>query len=326
MSRTDCHISTKRYEYEAVYRHAASSLVAPYFSPIWLDAVCGKEGWQSLTISFSSGHILLFPFYTPVSGCLSQPPFTQYLGPLLIPSPRATMSFADKRLAIEVLVEHFPQLDCCSFHTPPDFSDWLPFYWKGFEQTTRYTYILQLDSPDPLSSLQMEANQLLRRKLRQSERAGLSFVEGGSFSDLIAMVRLSLDRSPETAKLRYTDRLESLTQAMRQQDMGEIYCCSKDGRIVASVFMVRGGTRTYYIAGGQDTTECKDALAYCLYRAICTQVSRNGILSVDFEGSMLRGVEFFFRSFGAVQTPYFAIRRGRMSLSKRLCRKLFTHP
>ena len=29
---------------------------------------------------------------------------------------------------------------------------------------------------------------------------------------------------------------------------------------------------------------------------------------------MLRGVERFFREFGGVQTPYFCVRRGRLSL------------
>jgi hypothetical protein len=42
----------------------------------------------------------------------------------------------------------------------------------------------------------------------------------------------------------------------------------------------------------------------------------------NFEGSMLPGVERFFREFGAIQTPYFTITRGKISLSDRLRIKL----
>jgi hypothetical protein len=37
---------------------------------------------------------------------------------------------------------------------------------------------------------------------------------------------------------------------------------------------------------------------------------------------MIPGVERFFREFGAVQLPYFAISRGKLSLFDRACIKL----
>jgi len=42
----------------------------------------------------------------------------------------------------------------------------------------------------------------------------------------------------------------------------------------------------------------------------------------DFEGSMLPGVERFFREFGAIQTPYFTISKGKLSLLDRVFIKL----
>ena len=45
------------------------------------------------------------------------------------------------------------------------------------------------------------------------------------------------------------------------------------------------------------------------------------IHTFDFEGSMLEGVEGFFRSFGGVQTPYFRLSKGYIGLWGRLRRK-----
>ena len=42
----------------------------------------------------------------------------------------------------------------------------------------------------------------------------------------------------------------------------------------------------------------------------------------DFEGSMIPGVERFFREFGAIQTPFFTITRGNLSLLYRAWLKI----
>ncbi|MDY6122159.1 MAG: GNAT family N-acetyltransferase [Porphyromonas sp.] len=318
------HISTQRYEYAAIYSQLAAQCVAPYFSPEWLDAVCGKEGWRCICIVADNRQVLLFPYYCPVPSAITQPPFTQFLGPLIATTSEAKVSFSDQRNLVEALLEHFPLVSSCSLHTSPQLTDWLPFHWRGFRQTTRYTYILELHQNEDQSSLPGKFNQLLRRKLRTAERMGLSFEEECCFSDLKVMVEHSLGRSH--THLLYADRLEQLYQTMHERQRGSIYKSTLNGHTVASVFMVRNAHCSYYIAGGQDESQCKDALAHCLYNAICTEIEKYGSRSIDFEGSMIRGVEFFFRSFGAIQTPYFALSRGKMSILSRICRKLLTRP
>src|SRR5690606_24621302 len=49
------------------------------------------------------------------------------------------------------------------------FTNWLPFYWKGFTQTTRYTYkIFKGQNPETLKS---QVKDSVRRELAKAERS-----------------------------------------------------------------------------------------------------------------------------------------------------------
>ena len=63
------------------------------------------------------------------------------MGPWIAPefrTPRFETSLLDE------LLEQLPPLVAYSQDFHPSLSNWLPFYWRGFRQTTRYTYTLDL--------------------------------------------------------------------------------------------------------------------------------------------------------------------------------------
>ena len=64
----------------------------------------------------------------------------------------------------------------------------------------------------------------------------------------------------------------------------------------------------YYLMGGRNPKlRSSGATSLCMWEAI--QFSASVTKSFDFEGSMNEPVERFFRAFGAVQTPYFSIKK-----------------
>ena len=48
------------------------------------------------------------------------------------------------------------------------FSNWMPFYWKGFKQTTRYTY--QLRNIKKLEKVWEGFDQKVRTDIRKAEK------------------------------------------------------------------------------------------------------------------------------------------------------------
>lgn len=64
----------------------------------------------------------------------------------------------------------------------------------------------------------------------------------------------------------------------------------------------------YYLASGSDRNNRQThALSLVLWEGIKLAIEKG--LAFDFEGTMLENVEPHFRSFGAVQTPFFTVWR-----------------
>ena len=95
----------------------------------------------------------------------------------------------------------------------------------------------------------------------------------------------------------------------------------EQGRLHAAAFIVWQESSAWYLAGGGDPALRKSgAHSLILWEAI-RYVSQYTD-TFDFEGSMIPGVERFFREFGAIQTPFFTITKGKLSLLNRACLKI----
>lgn len=237
---------------------------------------------------------------------LGQPALTQTLGPWL----RETGAKPSARLArhkdvLQALIAALPSFSRYAQHWHWSMSNWLPFYWAGFEQTTRYTYILQ-DLSDE-DALWMGLQENIRREIRKAtNRFDLCIREDESIDDFIALNRLTFARQGMT--LPYTDEfVRCLDHACADRRARKILIAEdKEGRRHAGVYIVWDENSAYYLMGGGDPElRNSGATSLCMWEAI--KFARTVTRRFDFEGSMLEPVEKFFRAFGAEQTPYFAV-------------------
>ena len=75
---------------------------------------------------------------------------TPYLGPWIIyPSDQkySTKLGFEKEVCAKI-IESLPSFDKFLMAFTPNFTNWLPFFWQGFKQTTHYTYIIKNDNKD----------------------------------------------------------------------------------------------------------------------------------------------------------------------------------
>jgi hypothetical protein len=116
--------------------------------------------------------------------------------------------------------------------------------------------------------------------------------------------------------------LGRLIEVCRQRGQGDLWGgYDREGRLHAAVFVVWQKSSAYYIAGGGDPAlRASGAHSLVMWETI-RQVS-SYTDTFDFEGSMLPGVERFFREFGAVQMPFFTIIKGKLSLLDKVRLKL----
>ncbi len=300
----------------------------------WLDEVCGESKWDVLWIEQKGQVQAAWPIYFPGKGVISMPPLTQTMGPWLAPATddtKYTSELSRRQELCKQLIEgvkgysHLLQ----NFHY--SITDWLPFYWEGFRQTTRYTYILKgeednaIKAPNALkgvnglkiSTVWEEMSAHTRRNITKAkEKYNIRVEKGVAIEDLLKVYTKTFQRQGKSSA-PHTELLSRLVALCRTREQGDIWAgYDTDGNLHAAVFIAWQESSAYYIAGGGDPAY-RDSGAHSLVMWEAIQYVSDKSDQFDFEGSMIPGVERFFREFGAKQTPYFTITKGNLSLLHR---------
>jgi hypothetical protein len=233
------------------------------------------------------------------------PALTQKLGILFAPSnakPVEAQS-TNQKLATELM----DQLgDTASFHQNfhENFTDWLPFYWRGYAQTTRYTYVLE-DISD-LSSLWSGMRRNHRRDIRRAERLGIRVKDDLEITRFLELNRKTFTRQGMEPPVS-DELICRLDRACCANAGRKIFAgVDSQGRVHAAVYVAWADNTAYYLMGGSEP-DLRESGAQLLALSEAVAFSSSVVKRFDFEGSMLPQVERGFRGFGAKQLPYFSI-------------------
>lgn len=274
----------------------------------WLDAVCG-DSWDVCVVERGGDIVASMPYQVKLSfglTVLSQPPLTQTLGPWL-------KSFKGKyanRLkwekdVFEELIRQLPRFS--DFRQSWHFSqtNWLPFYWRGFKQTTRYTY--RLEGLSDLDQIWSGFRENIRGDIRKAVgKHQLSVIRDGSPKELLDLQAKTFARQKREVPFSRS-LVQGLWDSCAERGAAKIFLVKDDeDQCHAGLCLVWDEMSAYYLIGGGDPNlRSSGATSLGLWNAI--QYASEVTKSFDFEGSMLEPVERFFRAFGATQTPYFSI-------------------
>ncbi len=145
----------------------------PLFSKDWwLDTVCGHENWDVVVIEKGGLIAATLPYMrTKRYGLcfITMPPLTKALGPWLRAyDGKIAAEYAHQKELFTKLIQSLPRFDyfCQNFH--PNITNWLPFYWQGFKQTTWYTYVL--DDLGDLQTIFSGFQGNIRREIKKAEQ------------------------------------------------------------------------------------------------------------------------------------------------------------
>jgi len=283
--------------------------------PWWLDAVAPGQ-WNEIVIKRGEDVMLRFPYTIQQSNgvvSLTMPGLTQTLGPWLKPlhGKHASQLSLQKELMNE-LIHQLPPHDSFYQRFHYSITNWLPFYWKGFSQTTRYTYVIE--DLSNLDRIWEEMKSNIRNKIRKAEKSGVKVVDTDDIETFLDLNELTFKRQGMPYPFS-RDFVRSLNSACIKQNARKIYISyGADGRPQTGLFCVYDGNATYnLLQGGDPELRNSGANALAMWESI---KFASGVSKVyDFEGSMIEPIEEFFHSFGAIQKPYF-------ELSKITSRKL----
>ena len=287
--------------------------IGVYDQPWWMDAVCGPENWDILLYEKGDQILGTLPYYVKKKFGLkyiTQPKFTQHNGPWIKYSENQSES---KRISFEKevmtnLIGQLEDLPVCFYQQSfsPIITNWQPFYWKGYSQSTNYTYRLP-DIHDP-SNLFEEFQHNKRKNINKARKGAFKIGYDLSATDFYQHHKKCLEKQGKA--ISYSQELlQKIFDAAYSHQAGKsVYLTSRDGKLLCALFNLQDKIWGYDLISAIDpetrNTGAPDLLVYTML-----EYFSNKTKGYDFEGSMIEGVEESFRHFGATQTPYFNINK-----------------
>jgi hypothetical protein len=278
----------------------------------WLDVVCGDNNWQvALAQDDQNSVIAAWPYYMQSwhgLEAITMPMLTPFTG-IWMSIDQSLPTRKKYQLEEEVLDKLISQL-------PPHKSfeqrfhytmqNWLPFYWNGYKQQTRYTF--EYNTCD-FQKIYNGFGQKLQTNINQASK---SFIIK-EYSDLPVMYDLirevfSSRKKPMPYSYTFLEGIDTLLDKKNQRQM--YFAMNEHNEAVAGVYIVWDSTTAYYLLSGRNEhTGNKSVNALLLWHSI-REASNRG-LRFNFEGSMLPGVYQFFRGFGAERKSYYFVSKYR---------------
>lgn len=273
----------------------------------WLDAVCGSENWDVIIVEENGRIIASHPYFfkeTQNGIEIQKATLTQNNG-VWINYPEDIKY--EKRLSYEKklmnkIIDQIEKLDVNLYRQYFHYSveNWLPFYWRGYSQTTRYTYVI--DDTSDIEIIEEGFNSNIRNQIRKS-RKEVNVLEDMNIEDFYNLNKMTFLR--QSLDIPYSlELLERLDYECGKRNSRKIlYARDKHDNIHSAIYLVWDDNSVYYLMSGSNSEyRSSQSLTLLVYESIKLAKVLNR--RFDFEGSMKENIENFFRQFGAVQKPY----------------------
>lgn len=275
----------------------------------WLDAAVGPDGWDVALVKKNDVVVAAMPYVQRRRlgmKILSQPALTPILGPWLHSlEGRPSVKSSNEKELMQALIDQLPPFDHFAQTWDSRLSNWRPFFWNGFRQTTYYSFILP-DLSDP-EKLWAGLDGKVRRLLSKLERENRLQVR----DDLPLDVLLELNRKTferQGLASSFADELAYRLDAACQERgcRKVIIVVGDDGVPHSGYYFVWDRHSAYGLIAGMDPAYRQSgANSLCLWATIlhAAGVTRK----YNFCGSMIEPVANFMGSFGGQPTPYFHV-------------------
>ncbi|HWL28912.1 MAG TPA: GNAT family N-acetyltransferase [Burkholderiaceae bacterium] len=280
----------------------------PLFSRAWwLDAAAGKDNWDVVLIENGGSIMAALPYVIKRRfgfTLLTHPPLTQTLGPWLRPTATThTKQLSRQKELMTALIARLPPFDYFDQRWHYSNTNWLPFYWAGFKQTTRYTYVLE--DLSELDKVFAGFSPDKRRDIKKAEKS-LTVKFDISAEEFYGNHKMTL--AQRNSKITYSfDVFKRMYDSGYQRDSVRTFAAyDAQNNLHAAQFIVWDQNSAYGLISTIDHRYRGSGAMSLLVREAIRHSSKK-TKKFDFEGSMIEAVEHSNRQFNAVQIPYFDV-------------------
>lgn len=275
----------------------------PIFVQDWyLDTVCEGGEWNVILLEAQGSIIASWPFFLKKKWTfkyVTMPHFVKWMG-IYISPPYDTVK--NELLFLAQMLPHLPELDSFKQNFYPSLKNWSSLYWQGFQQSTRYTY--QIDLSLSLEEIRKGFNRNITRNIKKAQCL-LQVGQDLGAKNFYEIQGRSFQRQNMTVPYSFRS-FEKHHQSLEKYQSGKtLYASDKEGNIIAACCIIWDKQRAYYHIAGEHPDFRKTGVGiYLTWKAIEFSKTQLKVPIFDFEGSMLEGVSKIRQQFGGQAIPY----------------------
>ncbi len=305
----------KRIHTPETFSALASSHIGVFGSSKWLSIY--GESLQLIGI-YKDEHQLIGGFYflkTKKYGFsfIKLPPYTPHCGLFFTSesSNQSSKSNFSKELMDEVcqfIIQQNAALTILAF--PSAIIDFQPFIWNKFKVVPNYTYRINLENS--MENIISHFDSKNRNAINKTMKEGLvTELNGSTKLELFDFFYRSLSATKANI---YQKELKNIFLNFSDESNSFSIAASLNGDLLGLVFCVYDQHTCYYLLGGVNKNARVGGINNLLVQKSIEQAKQLGCKIFDFEGSMLKGVEKFFRGFGPDLVPYYTANKAKLPI------------
>lgn len=270
--------------------------------PWWLDIVAPGK-WHEVTSTEKDGRVIGRIAYVHDDSKVYIPPLTQTTGIWLDDSIK--YDYGTQKRVINELFETINRYDNVDIHLAPENEYVLPFRWMGYTLEPRFTY--RIDNLTDCDKLYNSFNKTAKKNIK-SARNKVELRMESNADHMVDLLKKTF--SAQGRKNPFDERLvRNIIKFCDDNDCGHyIEAVDVESNIHSCAYFVYDEKVFYYLLGGSDSEfRTSGAQSLVIWEGIqyASKISK----VFDFEGSMVEGIENFFRQFGGRCVPYYEIRK-----------------
>ena len=270
--------------------------------PWWLDIVAPGQ-WGEAVVKNETGETIARMPYVLKGNRIKMPLLTQTLGIWM--TPKLQGDYGKQKVIINELFSQLPSCRAFEQCLSPMNEYILPFRWLGCRMEPCFTY--RLTDLSDCGKLYQQFNKTAKKNIKYA-RNKTSIYSETRLDTLLDM----LDKTFEAQHRKNPMNKPLIREIVETCDASGhgryLEARDPEGNVHSCAYFVYDEQVCYYLLGASDARfRGSGAQSLVLWEGIQFAAGHSRVF--DFEGSMVEGIENFFRQFGGVCTPYYSVSR-----------------
>ena len=278
----------------------------------WVDIL--TKGDFKICALFDDDHIIVAGMVLPYfkDGFIKIPILTQSMGILFEDMSKRNNMRLQKQITTQKeytnAIWDFIEADIKKIylHFNYHYDYWSPLYWKGCEQTTRYTYVIDYSGYVPSEEFKRfsKGHKWILNKVEK--KSDLKVVETDNVDEYLQESLKTYERQG-TTRIYSDELIKDLFAALKERGMAKIFkCVDGENKIHGITFFIYNKREAYYWLGASDAN-LRESGGHTFLVWYAIQYFADKVETFNFGGSMIEAVEKNFKNFSSLPKPYYVI-------------------